>query len=247
MHSDETDTTYGFEDEGLEDDGDALASDTGDVQTVLIPISEICGREDNPNAMEPERYAALVSLIRRYGFLEPCLVRPLDPEDPRYEQGYRYEMVQGHHRMRALVDLGATELPCIVRDFGDDEARALQLGMNRVRGELDLNAVARDLDLLTQQDWPIEDLVMLGFTESELDHMLAFARETDSEIGLVIDGAVALPEEGPVKQKTRWVLEIEFRTKEELVSVRKALNSINRDHGLALHAILGFAEDARRS
>lgn len=199
-----------------------------------IPAQKIRARVDNPNAMDEPRYNALKRLIERYGFLEPVLVRPLPEPDGEYE----YEMVQGHHRMRAMVELGHTVIPCIVRDLSDEEAVALQIGMNRVRGELDLQAVARTLDELSAHDWEVDDLTMLGFTESELADMLSFAN-ADSDASVAIDGAVALPEEEKV-DRTRWVLELEFRSKEEMVAVRKALGSMNRDMGLAVHALLGL-------
>lgn len=200
-----------------------------------IPARLIRPRPDNPNAMDEPRYNALKRLIERYGFLEPVLVRPLDEPDGEYE----YEMVQGHHRMRAMVELGHDVIPCIIRDLTDAEAAALQVGMNRVRGELDLQAVARTLDELSSQDWAMDDLTMLGFTESELADMLSFA-DAASDASVAIEGAVALPEEEKA-DKTRWVLELEFRSKEELVAVRKALGALNRDMGLAVHAMLGLA------
>lgn len=223
---------------------DTAVHDPLGLETVQIPVEQIRFRADNPNSMDDTRYAALVALIRRFGFLEPCLVRPIGREDPEYGAPYLYEMVQGHHRLKAMVEIGYTEIPCIVRELGDDAARALQLGMNRVRGELDLGAVARDLELLTQDSWGPDELGMLGFDASELDTLLAFARGVDSDLGAQIDGAVALPEGGPPKQKTRWVLELEFRTKDELVAVRRGLNALNRDHGLAVHALLGLADSA---
>ncbi len=209
---------------------------------VTIPIEEIRARVDNPNSMDEGMYQALVALIRTYGFLEPCLVRPLAEDDQDRETfGLGYEMVQGHHRMKAAAELGFTEIPCIVRELDDNDARALQIGMNRVQGKLDLNTVAVDINrLVTEDAWQIEELTMLGFTQEELDAMLAFANRTTSSAEADLDLAVALPEEGVPKQQTRWVMEIEFRSKEELVACRRAMNSLNRDHGLALYALLGL-------
>lgn len=57
---------------------------------------------------------ALVDSIRRYGVLNPIIVRQ--------RQAGGYEMVFGCRRYEACKKLGKFDIPVIVRDLTDDEA-----------------------------------------------------------------------------------------------------------------------------
>jgi hypothetical protein len=51
--------------------------------------------------------------------------------------GARYQILNGHHRARALRDLGHTHARCDVWDVDDDEARLLLATLNRLEGRDD--------------------------------------------------------------------------------------------------------------
>ena len=74
--------------------------------------------------------AALTSLaqsIQTSGVLQPLLVRPA---------GERYEIVAGERRWRAAQLAGLTEVPVVIRDLSDPEARQIALIENLQREDL---------------------------------------------------------------------------------------------------------------
>ena len=80
-----------------------------------IPISEI---SDFPNHPFRVRHDAdmyeFADSVRQHGVLVPVLIRPLKDGS--------YQMVAGHRRKRASELAGKETIPCVVRNFTDDEA-----------------------------------------------------------------------------------------------------------------------------
>ncbi len=68
---------------------------------------------------EGERLDDLVASIRENGILTPVIVRCIE-SDP---DGYSYEMLAGHNRMRAAQVIGLETIPCIKKEnISDEEA-----------------------------------------------------------------------------------------------------------------------------
>ncbi len=67
----------------------------------------------------------LAESIREQGVIEPLIVRPLS--------GARYEIVAGERRWRAAQLAGLYELPCLVREYSDEECAAVTLIENLQR------------------------------------------------------------------------------------------------------------------
>jgi ParB-like chromosome segregation protein Spo0J len=170
-------------------------------------------RNRNPNRMESEQYEKLKASIKKFGFLEPILVRGI-PGTPDYE------IISGHHRAKAATELGMNSVPCVFTDASDEDALALMVGMNRIRGELDLAIVAEGFLDLTQNGWSIDDLTVTGFSTQEVEDLLASTRIGTDDI---LDQPVATPEEDGEEAPSAFVLEIEFGNKDDMVACRKAL------------------------
>ncbi len=100
----------------------------------MLPVEAI-----RPNPDQPRRHfdeAALEELagsIGTRGIIQPLIVRP----DPR-ETG-RYEIVAGERRWRAAQKAGLSEVPVLVRDYGDRELLEIAIIENIQRA--DLNAI----------------------------------------------------------------------------------------------------------
>ena len=75
---------------------------------------------DHPfHLYEGERLDDLVASIRENGILTPVIVRSIEG-DP---DGYNYEMLAGHNRMRAAQIIGLETIPCIKKEnLSDEEA-----------------------------------------------------------------------------------------------------------------------------
>lgn len=103
---------------GEDDDHAAMALDNlapvPGARFAEVPVDAIA-----PNAKQPrqvfdeEALEELKSSIEQVGFLQPIVVRELDPE--------RYELVMGERRWRAAQELGRDVIPAIVRDTRDDD------------------------------------------------------------------------------------------------------------------------------
>lgn len=75
-----------------------------------IPVKELYPNPWNPNVQKDSTFRSVKASIERFGFLNPITVRSYVPA---------YQIIDGEHRMRAAVELGFTELPCIV--LGNEE------------------------------------------------------------------------------------------------------------------------------
>src|SRR3990167_3948656 len=70
----------------------------------------------------------LADSIRLQGVIEPIIVREISPN--------HYEIVAGERRWRASQLAGLTVVPCLIRDYSDEEAAAITLIENIQRENL---------------------------------------------------------------------------------------------------------------
>ena len=179
--------------------------------TEMAP-SRIDPNPNNPNRMEPERYAALVENIRRYGFLQPALIR-VNPKDRK-----RFISCDGHHRVRAANEVGLASIPVVVGQMTEAEANALQVSMNRLRGELDLSATALIFDSLKTAGWGAADLGALGFSLEEVGDLLS---SLDSNPDVLPESFDA-PDDDPAPAPS-FVLELSFDSAQQMRVAKRAL------------------------
>lgn len=87
-------------------------------QIVYINLSELHAFKNHPFGVRDDtEMQGLVESVKASGVNQPALVRP------REEGGY--EIVAGHRRQRASELAGYANMPCIVRNMTDDEARGV--------------------------------------------------------------------------------------------------------------------------
>lgn len=184
------------------------------VSTTLVNVADLHEPAVNPNSLEPDKYEVLKQAIEAYGFLQPVLVR---------KDSTGYVIVDGVHRVRAARELGMVAVPAVVNEMDEASARVVQVGMNRLRGELNINTVAQTLVELTSAGVGLDVLTLTGFSEAEITGLLAAIETPD-----VLPGDAAPPEALPnedVLNPKPYVLELKFGTREELSRVKKALRS----------------------
>ncbi|MFB9991275.1 ParB/RepB/Spo0J family partition protein [Deinococcus oregonensis] len=113
----------------------ALLSSTAEagkaaVPTGTLPVSALIPSAGQPRrAFDDRTLGELAQSLRVHGILQPLLVRPT-------AQGH--EIVAGERRWRAAQLAGLTEVPVIIREMGDQEARAASLVENLQRENLNL-------------------------------------------------------------------------------------------------------------
>jgi len=95
----------------------------------LIPLERIQPNPDQPRKVRGNPSPTLMESIRRFGVLQPIVVRPL-------EDG-RYMIVSGERRYRAALALGMKAIPAVVREMDERTAFEAAIAENGVRQGLD--------------------------------------------------------------------------------------------------------------
>jgi hypothetical protein len=210
---------------------------------VTIALDFLREPDSNPNRMDADQFALLVRGISKLGFLQPLLVRP-DPD-----VSGRFIIVDGVHRARAARQAGLTDVSCVVAG-NLDEAHAVlaQIGMNRLRGSLDLAQVADSAAHLATMGLDLEELTLSGFTTRELDDLLRATNQPDSPDLLGQPGGSAPETSAPGATVERpFGLELTFKTKADLDRVRKSLRkAAGKNTRGAKHAVAHLSDGLLR-
>lgn len=165
--------------------------------------------------MSEAKYRELVESIRRIGFVQHALVRSLEDNEEEFE------IVDGHHRCKAMRELGELFVPCIVLE-GDEDPRVVALAMNRLRGETDLAVASIMIEELMDAGLSTEDLSITGFSAKELQDLVD-ALESPDDPSLDDIAGTDVPEEIGSDVARPFLLELTFRSKADLDVVRRAL------------------------
>jgi ParB family transcriptional regulator, chromosome partitioning protein len=127
-------------------------------------VSEVSVSDIVPNRFQPrkefdsEKLADLAESVKRYGVLQPVVVR-------RQEQGY--ELVAGERRWRASQIAGLKVIPALVRDYSDIEMTAVALVENLQRENLNPMEEAHAYRRLIDE---------FGFTQEEVSQQVGKSR-----------------------------------------------------------------------
>lgn len=93
-----------------------------------IPIDRLVPHPENSNCMSAEVLRKLRGHIERTGKYEPLTVR----QHPSTED--KYEVLNGHNRLRVLRAIGHESARCVIRDVDDAQARLYLATLNRLAG-----------------------------------------------------------------------------------------------------------------
>ena len=144
--------------------------DTGRV--VFLPARTI-----RPNPAQPrkvfreEPLEELAQSIRRHGILQPLSVRRV---------GAAYELIAGERRLRAAIQAGLSEVPCIVMNMDDRESGLTALVENLQRQDLDFIEEAKGISgLMTQWSMSQEQVArIIGKSQSAVANKLRLLRHS---------------------------------------------------------------------
>ena len=120
----------------------------------------------NPAAYNPRRklkpgdkdYEKLKRSIEEFGFVEPVV----------WNQATGH-VVGGHQRLQVLLDMGETEVDCVVVDLEPEKEKALNLALNRIQGDWDEEKLAA---LIGDLDASGFDVSYTGFDAGEIDALM---------------------------------------------------------------------------
>ncbi len=93
-----------------------------------IGINKLIAHPANPNRMSGSVFRKLAAHIERTGNYEPVIVRP------HQQRTGCYEIINGHHRVRALRKLGSKTCDCVIWQVDDAETLMLLATLNRLCG-----------------------------------------------------------------------------------------------------------------
>lgn len=134
------------------------------MELTLIKTELIKPNGYNPNIVPEDTLAKLRQEIAQNGLTVPITVR---------SSGNGYEVVDGEHRWRICRDLGFKEIPCIIQEFDDNEAKIKTLQLNYMHGyavPVKLAALIHDLSKEIKLEdlsrrLPYEELQMMDVLE----------------------------------------------------------------------------------
>jgi ParB/RepB/Spo0J family partition protein len=113
-------------------DAESSQDRDGTQRVVRIGLDRLRAHPRNSNVMDAASQRKLKAHLKRNGWYPPLIVRP----SPDGEDG-AYQVLDGHHRRRALQELGREAADCVVWDVDHDEALVLLGTLNRLRGQDD--------------------------------------------------------------------------------------------------------------
>ena len=139
---------------------------------VEIPLEAIAVNQLQPRKVfEDDALRVLADSIRRFGVLQPVVVRPSDGDQP-------YELIAGERRWRASDLAGKLTVPAIVRNSNEESSLVEALVENLHRQDLNpLEEAAAFRQLLDD----------FGVTHSELGERLGKGRATISNTIRLLD------------------------------------------------------------
>jgi hypothetical protein len=194
-----------------------------------VPIDRLKESPWSPNREDRETLDSLKASIRQNGLVVPLVVREADNR-----------IIGGHHRLYAVRELmgegwelPGNTIPVVYVDVSEEQAKRLNLALNRITGEADPHLLGTLLKELQEQSG-YEELVSTGYSTQEIDDLIELV-ETDQD-----DLLRSIPDHE--EDDEQWV-ELSFRlprsaadiVREELDRIKTICNftTANAD-GLAL-------------
>lgn len=165
----------------------------------MIAIEKI--RVLNPRARSKAKFSEIVTNVSKVGLKRPVTVCPRPGENGEYD------LVCGQGRLEALMRLGQTHVPALVRDATSEERYVMSLVENIARRPTDsLDLVRGIADLDRRQYTPAQIAAKVGVSESYVrellrlhakgeEVLLAAVERGDLPIGVAVRIAVAKDED----------------------------------------------------
>lgn len=102
-------------------------------------------------------YEKLKRSIEQFGYVEPVIWNKMTGH-----------VVGGHQRLKVLIDMGITEVECVVVELSEEKEKALNIALNKISGEWDKDKLALLISDLQGADF---DVSLTGFDPAELDDL----------------------------------------------------------------------------
>lgn len=104
-----------------------------------------------------KEYEKLKRSIEQFGYVEPVIWNQTTGR-----------VVGGHQRLKVLIDMGMTEVDCVVVELSEEKEKALNVALNKISGEWDNDKLALLIADLQGADF---DVSLTGFEPVELESL----------------------------------------------------------------------------
>src|SRR5512137_83488 len=102
------------------------------IQIEQVPIVDLRPDLANPRRITGQELESLTRSIREFGLVDPIIARKQD-----------CTVIGGHQRLLAARRLGYRTVPVILVDITQEQARLLNLALNKISGSFDQELIAR--------------------------------------------------------------------------------------------------------
>ncbi len=127
----------------------------------LIPADYNPRKDLKPGDAE---YEKLKRSIEQFGYVEPVIWNKTT--------GF---VVGGHQRLKVLLDMGITEVECVVVEMDAEKEKALNIALNKISGEWDKDKLALLIADIQGADF---DVSLTGFEPAEIDSLFKYAQQS---------------------------------------------------------------------
>lgn len=112
-------------------------------------------------------YEKLKRSLEQFGYVEPVIWNKTTGR-----------VVGGHQRLKVLMDMGVTEVECVVIEMDEDREKALNIALNKISGDWDKEKLAL---LITDLQCADFDVSLTGFDPAELDDLLSTGKDAKDD------------------------------------------------------------------
>ncbi|MCR0391518.1 site-specific DNA-methyltransferase [[Clostridium] innocuum] len=122
--------------------------------------AELLPAEYNPRKdLKPgdAEYEKLKRSIQQFGYVEPVIWNRTTGR-----------VVGGHQRLKVLIDMGISEVDCVIVEMDEEKEKALNIALNKISGDWDKDKLALLISDLQGADF---DVSLTGFEPAEIDEL----------------------------------------------------------------------------
>ena len=142
------------------------------LEVVNVPIGNLEPCAWNPRTLSTKDRNDLKRSLETFGCVEPLVIRKAD-----------MSIVGGHQRFNTASELGWPDVPCVILDMTEIEAKLLNISLNKISGDWDTDRLQSLLGEIATED---VDLGLTGFDDATMANLGIFldpdlAPEPDQE------------------------------------------------------------------
>jgi ParB/RepB/Spo0J family partition protein len=141
-------------------------------QTIVsLPLCQLYPHPDNANRMSKVKFNKLIDHLEATGQYEPLVVR----KHPTKVNSW--QLLNGHHRLRALRQLKHARVDCVVFAADDEQARLYLLNLNRLVGRDNVYKKAKLIEQLCRCYAPRDLAKRLGESKTAIEKLARLSKD----------------------------------------------------------------------